>query len=118
VTHYGFALIGLTVIVAVLTAVMTFAFLRFAAAARDSRRHLRESGSDSAMLSIALQEAVTKLKSQEAEMRRRADASERLSSEIVDSQTAGLLVVDGKGAIEILNPVGRRLLGCEDVAPG
>ena len=41
---YGYALIGLTAIVAALVAVLAFALLRFMAAARDTRRHMREGG--------------------------------------------------------------------------
>ena len=38
----AFALIFLTAFVAMLIAILTFAMLRFAAAARDARRNLRE----------------------------------------------------------------------------
>jgi signal transduction histidine kinase len=110
-TQSGYALIGLTVIVAVLAAVLAFAALRFGAAARDTRRHLGEGNSETAVLSAALQEAVAKLRAQERAMSARAVASEQLSGQIVDSLTAGLLVVDGAGHVEILNPAGRRLLG-------
>ena len=44
-------------------------------------------------------------------MSARAVASEELSGQIVSSLTAGLLVVDGTGRVEILNPAGRRMLG-------
>ena len=50
------------------------------------------------MLSVALQEAVTKLKAQEKAMTARAAASEQLSGDIVESLTAGLLVVDQQPA--------------------
>lgn len=109
-TQEGYALIGLTAIVAMLVAVLTFAVLRFAAGARNAGRHLREGGADSAILSAALQEAVTKLKAQERAMSARAVASEQLSGQIVSSLTAGLLVVEGSGRVEILNPAGRQLL--------
>jgi len=110
-TQEGYALIGLTAIVAMLVAVITFAVLRFAAGARDAQRHLRSGGSETAMLSAALQDAVTRMKAQEQAMSARAVASEQLSRQIVDSLTAGLLVVDETGRVEILNPAGRRLLG-------
>jgi PAS domain S-box-containing protein len=97
-----------------LAAVLVYAALRFAAAARDTRRHSRESGSDVAILSAALHDAVTKLKAQERATAARAEASERLSSEIVSSLTAGLLVVDLAGAVTILNPAGRRMLDLPD----
>jgi two-component system sensor histidine kinase PilS (NtrC family) len=109
-TQYGYALVGLTAIVAMLVGIMTFAILRFAAGARDTKRHLSTGGADSAVLAAALQEAVTKLKAQERAMSARAVASEELSGQIVSSLTAGLLVVDGTGRVEILNPAGRRML--------
>jgi PAS domain S-box-containing protein len=117
-TQEGYAFLGLTAMMGMLVAVLTFAFLRFAAGARDARRHLREPGGGSAMLSVALQEAVTKLKAQEKAMTARAAASEQLSAEIVESLTAGLLVVDGSGRIEIFNPAGRRMLAVPGDAVG
>src|SRR5262245_37074129 len=89
--------------------------LRFAAAARDTRRQLGQtSGGDTAILAAALQEAVTKLKAQERATAARAEASERLSGEIITSLTAGLLVVGLDGEIRILNPAGRRMLDAPD----
>ena len=108
-----YALIFLTVIIAVLVGVVTFALLRFSAAARDARKNLRESG-DRTLVTAALQQAVEKLKAQERAMSARAVASEQLSSQIVSSLTAGLMVVDTTGDVQILNPAGRRLLGLED----
>ena len=40
----------------------------------------------------------------------RAEASERLSDEIIANLTAGLLMVNRAGEVQIVNPVGRRLL--------
>ncbi len=112
--QYAFALIGLTAMIAVLAAVLTFAALRFFAAARDTSRRRPAGAGDSALLSAALEEAVGKLRAQEQAMSARAEASERLSGEIVASLTAGLLVVSDSGGVEILNPAGRRLLGVDD----
>jgi signal transduction histidine kinase len=106
----GYALLGLTALVAFLVAMLTFAVLRFGSAARRSQQHLRQSGTETALLSAALQEAFTKLKAQGREMSDRAVASEQLSAQIVESLTAGLLVVDSGGAIEIFNPAGRVML--------
>src|SRR5262249_13873526 len=64
-----------------------------------------------------LHEAVTKLKAQERATAARAEASERLSGEIVSGLTAGLLVVGLEGEIRILNPAGRRMLDLPDSAP-
>jgi PAS domain S-box-containing protein len=114
----AYALVGLTAIVAFLVAVLTFAMLRFAAAARDARRSARASGSETALLSAALQEALTKLKAQERATAARAEASERFSSEIISSLTAGLLVVDLDGAVRTFNPAGRRMLELPDSPTG
>jgi signal transduction histidine kinase len=105
-----YAVIGLTAIVAALIGVLVFAVLRFASAARDSRHYLSEDRSETAFVTTALQEALTKLRAQEREMSARAEASERLSAEIVESMSTGLLVVSSERQIRILNPAGRRLL--------
>ncbi len=112
----AYALLGLTAIIGALAAALVFATLRFAAAARDTRRHLR-GGAETALLSAALEEAVTKLKAQERATAARADASERLSGEIIASLTAGLLVVGMEGEVRILNPAGRRMLHVPESAP-
>ena len=109
----GYALLGLTAIVAALVSIVVFALLKFAAAARETRRHTRSESSEPALLSAALQEAVTRLKAQERASLARAEASERLNTEIVASLTAGLLVVGLNGEVRILNPSGRRLLGVD-----
>jgi signal transduction histidine kinase len=115
-TPSAYALLGLTALVACLVSVLTFAVLRFASAARDSRRSVHGSGAENALLSAALQEAVTKLKAQERATAARAEASERLSGEIISSLTAGLLVVGLNREIRILNPAGRRMLDIPESA--
>ena len=55
----AYTLISMTALVAGLIAILVFAMLRFAAAARDSRRHLRETGMETALLSQALEDAIT-----------------------------------------------------------
>jgi signal transduction histidine kinase len=111
------ALLSLTGIVACLVAVLTFALLRFVIAARETRRQTRSTGADTAILSAALHEAVAKLKLQERAMAARAEASERLSGEIISSLTAGALVVALDGKVETLNPAGRRILEMRDDVP-
>ena len=108
------ALIFMTALVAGLIAILVFAMLRFASAARDSRKHLSASGKETALLSQALEDAITQLKSQERAMAARAEASERLSGQIVASLTAGLVVTDLDGRVQIVNPSSRRLLGLGD----
>jgi nitrogen fixation/metabolism regulation signal transduction histidine kinase len=115
-TPSGYALLGLTALVACLVAVLTFAMLKFAAAARETSRGRGGAGAETALLSAALQEAVTKLKAQERATAARADASERLSGEIISSLTAGLLMVDLNGEVRILNPAGRRMLDLPEAA--
>jgi signal transduction histidine kinase len=99
-----------------MAAVVVFAVLRFIAAARDAKRH-RNGTSDTAILSTALAEAVTRLRAQERATAARAEASERLSGEIIASLSAGLLVVGLHGEVRILNPAGRRMLHVPDSAP-
>src|SRR6188472_3513215 len=113
-SQQAYALIGLTAIVAGLIGVLVFAALRFLAAARDSRRHMRESGMEHTLLTAALDEAISRLKAQERATAARAEASERLSGQIVASLTAGLIVADLDGRVRILNPSSRRLLGLSD----
>src|SRR5713101_5882354 len=114
-TPSAYTLLGLTALVAFLVAVLVFAVLRFFAAARDSRRTMG-GGAETALLSAALQEAVGKLKAQERAMAARAEASERLSGEIISSLTAGAVVVGLNGDVTTLNPAGRRILDVPDSA--
>ncbi len=106
----AYTLLGMTALVAALVALLVFAILRFSAAAAEARRSARGDGAETALLSAALQEAVTKLKAQERATAARADASERMSGEIISSLTAGLLVVGLHGEVRILNPAGLRVL--------
>jgi nitrogen fixation/metabolism regulation signal transduction histidine kinase len=110
-TPTAYAFLGLTAVVAALVAVVTFAMMKFVTAARDTRRKIQGGGGvETALLSAALHDAVAKLKAQERATAARAEASERLSEEIISSLTAGLLVVGLDGDIRILNPAGRRVL--------
>ena len=108
-TPNAYALIGLTAIVAALASILTFAVLRFFAAARQASRAPRGQGGEAAVLSAALEEAVKRLKEQERAMAARAEASERLSEEIIASLTSGLIVVGTNGRVRIVNPAARRL---------
>lgn len=108
-TPSGYAFLGLTGLVAALIGVLAFAIMRFSAAAAEARGKGR-AGADTVLLSAALQEAVTRLKAQERATAARADASERLSGEIISSLTAGLLVAGLHGEVRILNPAGLRML--------
>ena len=108
-----YLLIGLTALVAGLVTVVVFAFLRFASAAREAKKWAGggDRGADGAVMTVALQEAISRLREQERSLQARAEASEQLSDEIVSSITAGLMLVEDGGRVRILNPAGRRLLG-------
>lgn len=106
----AYAFLGLTAIVAMLVGILVFAVLRFAAAARDSKRALGDTRAESLILASALEDAFAKLKAQERATAARAEASERLNSQIVASLTSGLIVVDGTRHVKIVNPAARRIL--------
>ena len=115
-TFYAF--LGLTAIVGVLIAILAFAVLRFAAAARDAQKTAGQGHQESALLATALEDAIAKLKAQERATAARAEASERLSEQIVASLTSGLLVVDGEGRVQIVNPAAQRILLLTQVTTG
>jgi signal transduction histidine kinase len=106
----GYLFLGLTAIVAALSGVLAYAVLRIFAAARAATRDDQKTGSETAFMAAAMEDAVRKLRDGERAMKARAEASERLSSEIVASLTSGLLVVDGDGIVRTLNPAGQRML--------
>lgn len=108
-----YTLLGLTAVLAALVAVVVFAMLRFVTAARDAKNSLASGAPDSALMTSAIQEAVGRLRHQERQLLARAEASERLSRDIVDSLTSGLLLVSASGEVQVVNPAGRRLLGID-----
>jgi PAS domain S-box-containing protein len=114
----GYALAGLTALVAALVAVLVYALLRFAGAAGEARRAVGSPSGGSAVVVSAVQEAVSRLREEQRETHARAEASERLSDLIVSSMTAGLLLIDVPGRVRLVNPAGRRLLGLEVSAAG
>lgn len=113
----AYAFLGLAMILGVLVAILAFAVMRFGAAARDAKKNLSDGRMESVLLSSALEEAITKLKAQERATAARAEASERLSGQIVASLTSGLLLVDNDNRIKIANPAARRILQLADVPP-
>ncbi|MBI2220811.1 MAG: PAS domain-containing protein [Acidobacteria bacterium] len=113
-TRAGYLLLGLTAIVGVLAGVIAFALMQFVSAARNLRRGAKEQGGETVFMAAAVEEAVNKLRQQERAMSLRAEASERLSGQIIANLTSGLLVVGEEGRVETLNPAGRRLLGMPD----
>jgi len=113
VNGYGFAFVGLSALVAAMVAALVFALLRFMSAARAAKRQLGEGTVETALLSSALQDALSALKAREQAMSDRAVASEQLSAQVFDSLTAGLLVVDSSGRVTIANPAACRMLAVE-----
>jgi signal transduction histidine kinase len=109
-TRSGYLFLGLTAIVGMLAAVLAFAVLRLFAAARAAAKADKTEGTETAFMAAAMEDAVQRLRDQERAMKARAEASERLSSEIIASMTSGLLVVGGDRHVRSLNPAGRKML--------
>ena len=107
-------LLGLTAIVGALSGLLMFATLRMFSAVRQRQLSRRAHGRDPEMLSAALEEAIERLKAQERATAARAEASERLSGEIISGLTSGLIVVGLRDDVRIMNPAARRLLGLPD----
>jgi PAS domain S-box-containing protein len=113
-TQTGYLFLGLTAIVAALSGVLAFAVVKFLAAARSVSKDVRKEGTETAFMAAAMEDALRTLRDQEQLMKARAEASERLSGEIIASMTSGLLVVGQDGLVRTLNPAGRKLLGLPD----
>ena len=113
-TQAGYVFLGLTAIVAALAGVLAFAVVKFFAAARAATRASQAGGTETAFMAAAMQDALEQMRTQERAMKARAEASERLSGEIIASLTSGLLVVNEEGVVRTLNPAGQRLLGLPD----
>ena len=112
-TQSGYLFLGLTAIVASLAAVLTYAVVQFAVAARGYARRTRPADGEAALVTTAMEDALRNLRLQERALKARVEASERLSDEIVASLSSGLLVVDDTAVVRMLNPAGRRLLSIE-----
>jgi two-component system sensor histidine kinase AtoS len=110
------AILGILLAIAVVFVVVMVRTIRVASG-RGAASTRRESGGETAMLSMALQDAMLKLKAQERAMAARAEASERLADQIVEGLTSGLVVVDRAGMVQAINPAAKRILGI-DGAPG
>lgn len=109
-TAHAWTFAVLTAVVAILIGVLVVAWLRFRAAAHAVRRG-GETGKDTLMLSMALQDTLSRLRAQEQETSARAAASEQLSAQVFDSLTAGLVVVDAGSTLQIVNPAACQMLG-------
>ena len=104
------AMLGILLAIAILFVVVMVRAIRVASGRGNARR---ESGGETAMLSMALQDAMMKLKAQERAMAARAEASERLADQIVEGLTSGLVVVDRAGMVQAINPAAKRILGID-----
>ena len=105
------AFLFLIAIVITLATVMVLLVVRMFMA---SRRMARMEQSDAtAFMAVAMQDAVTRMREQERALEARAEASERLSDQIIDGLPSGLLVTDRAGVPTRINPAAARLLGLE-----
>src|SRR5437588_3358162 len=110
-TNSGSMFLGLTAVVAALASVLAFTILRLFAAARNMARGGRDqAGGETVFMTAAMEEALARLRLREQALAARAEASERLSDEIIASLSSGLLVVGDDHRVKSLNPAGRRLL--------
>lgn len=110
----GALFLGLNAIVAALVGVLAFTVTKIIASARAVSKD-RNAGTETAFMAAAMEQALERLRDQERAMKARAEASERLSEEIIASITSGLLVVTGERRVRTLNPAGRRILGVPDL---
>jgi PAS domain S-box-containing protein len=112
VTENVYLLLGLTAMIGAVAGTIMFTLLRAFAAARDlTAGGKSRPGAETAFMAVAMEEAMARLKLREQALAARAEASERLSDQIIASLTSGLLVVGNDRRVRSLNPFGRRLLG-------
>jgi signal transduction histidine kinase len=116
-TETGMLFLGLNAVIAALVGVLAFAVAKFITAARAMGQE-RGPGAETAFMAAAMEQAMQRLREQERAMKERAEASERLSQEIIASITSGLLVVAGDRTVRTLNPAGRRILDLPEFPPG
>jgi PAS domain S-box-containing protein len=114
----GLMLLGITLLIVLLLIIVLMRVAKVASGRGASARREADSRGESAMLSMALQETLTKLKQQERVSTARAEASERLASQIVEGLTSGLVVVDHTGMVQSVNPAARRILDLEGDGAG
>lgn len=105
-TTAGYTLVGITAFMGVVLLALLVSLVRMSRLSRTAN----DNRAETTMMSVALQEALTRLKAQERAMAARAEASERLSNQIITGVGAGLIVVDRHGLVQIVNPAARRIL--------
>src|SRR5689334_18924735 len=104
-------LVSLTLLIVTTTGLLLFAMRRLFTVARGTRD--RRNGGETSM-TLAIETAFAQLKAQQEATAARAEASERLSGEIIASLTSGLLVVGLDRTIRIMNPAARKLLNVSE----
>ena len=109
-TEAQYLFLGLTATVAAIVGVVAFAVTKAMVAARSLARS-QHRASEAELMAATMEEALLRVRAQERAMKERAEASERLSQEIIASITSGLLVVGEDRIVRTLNPAGRRMLG-------
>ena len=119
-TQYGYALLGLTAIVAVLVAVLTFAVLKFVGGrSRCAAAPARRRRGDATLLSAAHAGrggATARAGAGHARPGRGLGATEQSNCRQPDRWLAGRRIEDGR--VEILNRAGRRMLEIDGDAVG
>jgi len=110
----SYALYGITAIMALVLLALLVSMIRMSRMSRTAN----DSRAETTMMSAALQEALTRLRAQERATAARAEASERLSSQIITGVGAGLIVVDRIGTVQIVNPAARRILALDGGGEG
>ena len=113
----GYLLLGLTAFVGMLAGVLAFAVSKFLSAARSLAKEARPVGGETHLMASAMEDAFSRLREQERATKARAEASERVSGEIIASMTSGLLVVDEEGRVRTLNPAALKMLGMPATHP-
>src|SRR5689334_1532010 len=116
-TTLNFASLALLAMIVALVVLFVVVLVR-AVKVASGRGVRRESAGESAMLSVALQDALNKLREQERATAARAEASQRLADQIVEGLTSGLVVVDRSGHVQAINPAARRILELADGGNG
>jgi two-component system, NtrC family, nitrogen regulation sensor histidine kinase GlnL len=108
-TIAGYTLVGITAIMGIVLIALLVSLVRMSKLSRTAN----DNRAETTMMSAALQEALTRLKGQERAMAARAEASERLSNQIITGVGAGLIVVNRHGLVQIVNPAARRILNID-----
>lgn len=99
----------LLAVVAFLCIILIALLVRLYTTAR--RLSKEDRGHATAFMTAAMQEAVARMRDEGRALEARAEASERLSDQIIDSLPSGLLVTDRHAVPTRINPAAARLLG-------